>query len=354
MVDLVVLIKEGFETGSGKFNNYNATRFLASIPGLRDKDKERALKVHHILADRVAKGELKGYQISAEGFVNLVDRDWRLVEGVPWGTIELGGPGSGHHGHKGIPGSQGGSVGSKGWASTTMMTAAVDAGTIERLKKDTHERATFVSDRMHIKENGDVIVKPDPPKDVLEAWGREGQSLAGNEVAAYQLSEELGLKVVPPTVLKEQYGQRSSLQTWQTDCKSGKEVSAKDIDPATMRKTLILDHVINNPDRHGNNYLVKEDGTLSAIDNGSAFFEHSIKPASDLGGAYIGGTGESSIRLTGAEKIKFTSVLNNKPLWKALPLNDNQKAEAQARLSDLIKTGSIVVEEWGEEWPQFT
>lgn len=157
-MDLMALIREGFETSSGKFNSYNAKRFLTSIPGLKDKDRKRALEIHHILADGIARGELKGYRILADGFVDMVTQDWELLEGVSWGNVELGGPGSGHHGHKGIPGSQGGSVGGSGFG---VWSASHSQETVTKMQEKYPKFYKRAEEHVlsHAEEYGEIVGK---------------------------------------------------------------------------------------------------------------------------------------------------------------------------------------------------
>jgi 8-oxo-dGTP pyrophosphatase MutT (NUDIX family) len=49
----------------------------------------------------------------------------------------------------------------------------------------------------------------------------------------------------------------------------------------TLHKWAILDYVLGNPDRHGQNVMVDDDGSVKLIDHGSAFAGNAFDPAHD-------------------------------------------------------------------------
>ena len=80
-------------------------------------------------------------------------------------------------------------------------------------------------------------------------WDFPQDTLSKREVASYEMSEALGLHVVPPTV-------------WRTKGPVG---------DATLQKVALLDAVINNADRKGGHLLVDEKQRVWAIDHGVSF-----------------------------------------------------------------------------------
>ena len=93
-------------------------------------------------------------------------------------------------------------------------------------------------------------------------YGSSGSS-GYNEIAAYKIDEKLGTKLVPMTVEREINGVKGSLQVF---------VEATDnvVVKPRPESFSFFDTLINNPDRHGGNYLTRE-GRPIAIDNGIAF-----------------------------------------------------------------------------------
>ncbi|WP_413294274.1 hypothetical protein ACLSU7_04065 [Bdellovibrio sp. HCB185ZH] len=91
---------------------------------------------------------------------------------------------------------------------------------------------------------------------------------AKSEVAAYNIDKYLGLNSVPVTVMKEYKGEVGTVQYRVKNLKdqAPNEVFADDPDQLGF-----FDYLVANGDRHGFNYLQKEDGKLVAIDHGLSF-----------------------------------------------------------------------------------
>ncbi|MFG2605260.1 SCO1664 family protein [Streptomyces sp. NPDC048514] len=128
-------------------------------------------------------------------------------------------------------------------------------------------------------------------------WDFPDGTLAGREVAAYEVSEATGWGLVPPTVLRDgPYGE-GMCQLW-IDVDAGTELLAlvdgdepepgwKAIglaevgegrtallvhaDDERLRRLAVLDAVINNADRKGGHLLPTTDGRLYGIDHGVTF-----------------------------------------------------------------------------------
>lgn len=83
-----------------------------------------------------------------------------------------------------------------------------------------------------------------------------------NERAAYIVNEVLGLRLVPPTILYIYKGEVVSAMTW---------VCGKH--PRCERPPLLVmfDYLIDNPDRHYGNWIIKRSGGVWAIDNALSF-----------------------------------------------------------------------------------
>ncbi|MFC7217908.1 SCO1664 family protein [Streptomyces polyrhachis] len=133
-------------------------------------------------------------------------------------------------------------------------------------------------------------------------WDFPDGTLAQREVAAYEVSEATGWRLVPPTVLREEgpYG-RGMCQLWVEPAPGGadgtsllalvdapepgpgwKAVGLADTgggrtallvhaDDERLRRLAVLDAVINNADRKGGHLLPVGDGRLYAIDHGITF-----------------------------------------------------------------------------------
>ncbi|MEV6835166.1 SCO1664 family protein [Streptomyces sp. NPDC051133] len=128
-------------------------------------------------------------------------------------------------------------------------------------------------------------------------WDFPDGTLAGREVAAYQVSEATGWGLVPPTVLREgPYGE-GMCQLWidvlaeaellaltdgeepepgwkaigLAEVGEGRTALLVHADDERLRRMAVLDAVINNADRKGGHLLPAADGRLYGIDHGVTF-----------------------------------------------------------------------------------
>ncbi|WP_208884535.1 SCO1664 family protein [Streptomyces sp. PBH53] len=128
-------------------------------------------------------------------------------------------------------------------------------------------------------------------------WDFPDGTLAGREVAAYEVSEATGWGLVPPTVLRDgPYGE-GMCQLWIdvhaeaellalvdaeepapgwraigfAEVGEGRTALLVHADDERLRRLAVLDAVINNADRKGGHLLPTADGRLYGIDHGVTF-----------------------------------------------------------------------------------
>ncbi|MFC9282536.1 SCO1664 family protein [Streptomyces collinus] len=128
-------------------------------------------------------------------------------------------------------------------------------------------------------------------------WDFPDGTLAGREVASYEVSEATGWGLVPPTVLRDgPYGE-GMCQLWIevgadaellalvdgeepepgwkaigfADVGEGRTALLVHADDERLRRLAVLDAVINNADRKGGHLLPTPDGRLYGIDHGVTF-----------------------------------------------------------------------------------
>ncbi|WP_392669231.1 SCO1664 family protein [Streptomyces sp. LN785] len=134
-------------------------------------------------------------------------------------------------------------------------------------------------------------------------WDFPDGTLAGREVAAYEISEVTGWGLVPPTVLRDgPYGE-GMCQLWidppsgpsadgeppllalvededpgdgwkavvRAEVDEGRTALLVHADDPRLRRLAVLDAVINNADRKGGHLLPAPDGRLYGIDHGVTF-----------------------------------------------------------------------------------
>ncbi|HSR50040.1 MAG TPA: hypothetical protein VLV83_04380 [Acidobacteriota bacterium] len=98
------------------------------------------------------------------------------------------------------------------------------------------------------------------------------------EVAAFRLSRMLGLKLVPPTVIREIEGHRGTLQAWVEHATMERDRRQNGIEPpdewlwtAQMLTMNLFDNLVANIDRHQGNLLIDPDWNIWLIDHTQSF-----------------------------------------------------------------------------------
>jgi hypothetical protein len=96
-----------------------------------------------------------------------------------------------------------------------------------------------------------------------------------SEIAAYELDKLLQLRMVPPAVERQIDGDTGAAIMWVDGVKSVRESGNKvPSGPAwdqSIRRMLMFDDLIGNPDRNGGNILIGPPGELILIDHSRAF-----------------------------------------------------------------------------------
>ena len=106
-------------------------------------------------------------------------------------------------------------------------------------------------------------------------WDFPDGTLAGREVAAYEVSAATGWAVVPPTAMRDGPFGIGSCQLW-IDVDDGVDLGAlARSDHPALRRMALFDAVINNADRKGGHLLPVDDpppvGHVYGVDHGVTF-----------------------------------------------------------------------------------
>src|SRR3989304_10417848 len=127
---------------------------------------------------------------------------------------------------------------------------------------------------VEFKDDGAGIFKLSSREEKLEHVGNYKK-----ERAAYLADRFLGFGLVPPTVIREIEGEIGSVQEFVPDAKTAAETleHEKQAVASEMFKVWILDYLIFNTDRHGYNWLIRNQ-KIHAIDNGMSF---GVRPGSE-------------------------------------------------------------------------
>ena len=114
-----------------------------------------------------------------------------------------------------------------------------------------------------------VIYKPIAGERPL--WDFPDGNLASREVAAYKLSQEIGLGLVPFTILRDGPFGIGSVQLW-IEVDEDLDLLAYVADsPDALRKMALFDAIINNTDRKFGHILIDPHGEIYGCDHGVCF-----------------------------------------------------------------------------------
>jgi uncharacterized repeat protein (TIGR03843 family) len=97
------------------------------------------------------------------------------------------------------------------------------------------------------------------------------------EVAAYELSDALGIGAIPETVLRSDapYGEGSMQRFIEADFEEHYFTLLEDPQHLDQLRVIAgLDLLMNNADRKGGHLLLDDEGNIFAIDNGLSFHPH--------------------------------------------------------------------------------
>jgi len=130
-----------------------------------------------------------------------------------------------------------------------------------------------------------MVVRVHPPGDLLAVWKpTAGErpladfpsgTLTRREVAAFEVSEALGWRIVPPTVLREGPFGEGMLQAWIHPDPAVDVVALIMAADPRLRRVAVFDAIVNNTDRKGGHVLPVGDGHVHGVDHGVTF---SVRP----------------------------------------------------------------------------
>jgi uncharacterized repeat protein (TIGR03843 family) len=131
---------------------------------------------------------------------------------------------------------------------------------------------TFLVNVTHAGQTLPAVYKPSRGEQPL--WDFPEASLAGREVAAYLVSEALGLRFIPFTLLRDGPFGPGSLQQFIDYNPNYHYFNFKPEDRERLRPVAAFDLLVNNADRKGGHILVeKRTRRLFVIDHGLCFHE---------------------------------------------------------------------------------
>jgi len=112
-----------------------------------------------------------------------------------------------------------------------------------------------------------------PQRGERPLWDFPDGTLCYREVAAYQVSEALGWKLVPPTILRDGPRGLGSVQLFIHNDPGVNyfSLTLDDVLQPQLERVAAFDYIINNADRKGGHCLLDNDKHLWGIDHGISF-----------------------------------------------------------------------------------
>jgi uncharacterized repeat protein (TIGR03843 family) len=121
-------------------------------------------------------------------------------------------------------------------------------------------------------DSGEVACVYKPVAGERPLWDFPEGTLAGREVAAYEVSRAAGWNVVPPTVYRDGPFGPGMCQLWiDTDDTVDLVELSRRTDHVMLRQMAVFDAVVNNADRKIGHLLPAPDGHLYGCDHGVCF-----------------------------------------------------------------------------------
>lgn len=131
---------------------------------------------------------------------------------------------------------------------------------------------TFLVNMTHDGRQLQAIYKPSRGERPL--WDFDRGTLAAREVAAYLTSQELGLGMVPPTILRQDgLAGPGSLQLFIDVDPNRNYLNFSEEEKQRLKPVALFDLLINNADRKAGHVLLGPQDKLWLIDHGVSFHE---------------------------------------------------------------------------------
>lgn len=120
-------------------------------------------------------------------------------------------------------------------------------------------------------DDGELLAIYKPQRGERPLWDFPRGTLAQREVAAYEVSEALGWRIVPDTVLRDGPAGVGSMQRFVEHDPEEHYFTLMETHADEFRRMAAFDVVINNTDRKGGHCLLGRDGRVWGIDHGVSF-----------------------------------------------------------------------------------
>ena len=207
--------------------------------------------------------------------------------------------------------------------------------------------ATFLCELEGVQPALRVIYKPVRGEQPL--WDFPDGTLAAREVAAFEVSEALGLHVVPPTIVRDGPAGAGAVQLWIEHDGVEAAIAAVNSANPSLRPIVLFDAIVNNGDRKAGHLLPIGADRFLGVDHGVTFstepklrtvlWEWRSEPFDDR---------ERTALETGAAALR-PGRDNGLDRRLAELISEDERSALRARIATLIEHG--VFPEPSPDWP---
>lgn len=150
-----------------------------------------------------------------------------------------------------------------------------------------------------------------PARGERPLWDFPRQTLYLREVAAYAVDAALGLRHVPPTVLRDGPAGPGSMQLFVHAARRRPSAEAAEEIEAQLHDVAMLDVLINNADRKRSHLMVKQDMRVAAIDNALSFLPYPRQRTAliTLGGSRLPARARAPLRALADDGERLDALL---------------------------------------------
>ena len=166
-------------------------------------------------------------------------------------------------------------AGDRGWPRQTSLADDIARDVLRTGEPDVLGRMPWSSNATYLANlsggGGDLLAVYKPQRGERPLWDFPRGTLALREVAAFAVSEALGWRIVPDTVLRDGPAGPGMMQRFVEHDPEEHYFTLLESYPDDFLRMAVFDIVINNTDRKGGHCLIDADRRIWGVDHGVAF-----------------------------------------------------------------------------------
>jgi phosphoinositide 3-/4-kinase-like protein len=166
-------------------------------------------------------------------------------------------------------------AGDRGWPRQTSLADDIARDVLRTGEPDVLGRMPWSSNATYLANlsggGGDLLAVYKPQRGERPLWDFPRGTLALREVAAFEVSEALGWRIVPDTVLRDGPAGPGMMQRFVEHDPEEHYFTLLESYPDDFLRMAVFDIVINNTDRKGGHCLIDAERRIWGVDHGVSF-----------------------------------------------------------------------------------